>query len=198
MGYSSNTYIPQTSHQQYYEHGNSYGLPTSSTSYNDYLSHQSQHVAQYSPGHYSQGSESSTSQQQYHSWNSPSPAHSTSPLPQAVSNLRSGSYPSPQQNQQWSAQSSSYIESDSAPSQGSPTFSYTAVEGNESGSSTAANDPVPPPRRRVSPGTTRDHGYGGRGAGNRPVGVLKCSSCKATQSPEWRKGPSGKKELCNA
>lgn len=30
------------------------------------------------------------------------------------------------------------------------------------------------------------------------MGVLKCSSCKATSSPEWRKGPSGKKELCNA
>jgi hypothetical protein len=31
-----------------------------------------------------------------------------------------------------------------------------------------------------------------------PVGIQKCSSCKVTQSPEWRKGPSGKKDLCNA
>ncbi|KAJ7814280.1 GATA zinc finger-domain-containing protein [Mycena olivaceomarginata] len=26
----------------------------------------------------------------------------------------------------------------------------------------------------------------------------RCSSCNATQSPEWRKGPRGNKELCNA
>lgn len=30
------------------------------------------------------------------------------------------------------------------------------------------------------------------------MGVPRCSSCKVTQSPEWRKGPSGKKDLCNA
>lgn len=54
---------------------------------------------------------------------------------------------------------------------------------------------VPPPRHRVSPGAPRD--AVGR-AGNRPVGVPKCVSCKVTSSPEWRKGPSGKKELCNA
>ncbi|KDQ24660.1 hypothetical protein PLEOSDRAFT_1113890 [Pleurotus ostreatus PC15] len=71
-------------------------------------------------------------------------------------------------------------------------------------------DLVPPPRRRVSPNSSRgeygDHGFdssanssgGGRAGGNRPVGVLECFSCKATTSPEWRKGPSGKKELCNA
>ncbi|PBK75594.1 hypothetical protein ARMSODRAFT_949870 [Armillaria solidipes] len=56
-------------------------------------------------------------------------------------------------------------------------------------------DSVPPPRRRVSPPPP---GQSQRGHGNRPVGVLKCSSCKATSSPEWRKGPSGRKELCNA
>ena len=39
---------------------------------------------------------------------------------------------------------------------------------------------------------------GGRGPGNRPAGLSDCSSCGATSSPEWRKGPSGKKELCNA
>ncbi|KAJ7894762.1 hypothetical protein B0H13DRAFT_2339141 [Mycena leptocephala] len=34
-----------------------------------------------------------------------------------------------------------------------------------------------------------------------PSNVAKpyqCSSCNATQSPEWRKGPCGNKELCNA
>lgn len=57
-------------------------------------------------------------------------------------------------------------------------------------------DAVPPPRHRVSPGSAREP-VGGRNS-NRPVGILRCSSCKVTSSPEWRKGPSGKKELCNA
>ncbi|KAJ7593058.1 hypothetical protein C8J56DRAFT_930269 [Mycena floridula] len=76
---------------------------------------------------------------------------------------------------------------------------------------------VPPPRRRVEhhsnfpssngAGSPSDNGAStdarsgrgaGRSSGNRPNGVLKCSSCKATSSPEWRKGPTGRKELCNA
>ncbi|KAF9069258.1 hypothetical protein BDP27DRAFT_1447845 [Rhodocollybia butyracea] len=67
----------------------------------------------------------------------------------------------------------------------------------------SVTDVVPPPRRRVSP-SSRDYreGSGASGGrerhGNRPSGLLKCSSCKTTTSPEWRKGPSGKKELCNA
>ena len=39
---------------------------------------------------------------------------------------------------------------------------------------------------------------GDRASGNPPIGVLCCSSCKATTSPEWRIGPSGKEDLCNA
>lgn len=40
-------------------------------------------------------------------------------------------------------------------------------------------------------------------AGNSTVtdlsaGGLRCTSCGVTHSPEWRKGPSGKKDLCNA
>ncbi|KAJ3912350.1 hypothetical protein F5877DRAFT_54162 [Lentinula edodes] len=70
-------------------------------------------------------------------------------------------------------------------------------------SSTA--DLVPPSRRRISPSLSPEH-RGSNGAtggpqrthGNRPTGLIKCSSCKTTSSPEWRKGPSGKKELCNA
>lgn len=38
----------------------------------------------------------------------------------------------------------------------------------------------------------------GRAEGKPPPGVANCSSCSTTVSPEWRKGPSGKKELCNA
>lgn len=75
---------------------------------------------------------------------------------------------------------------------------------------------VPPSRRRVSPGSAaRDRNLGtghvatirgptGGPSGtstigvSRATGILRCSSCKTTSSPEWRKGPSGKKELCNA
>lgn len=74
-------------------------------------------------------------------------------------------------------------------------------------------DVIPPSRRRLSPNSARDRESGtgrSRGSGpsrgnstagmgvSKPTGSLKCSSCKTTQSPEWRKGPSGKKELCNA
>lgn len=38
----------------------------------------------------------------------------------------------------------------------------------------------------------------GKGSGNPPAGVSECAHCNASQSPEWRKGPSGKKDLCNA
>ncbi|KDQ57187.1 hypothetical protein JAAARDRAFT_35789 [Jaapia argillacea MUCL 33604] len=68
----------------------------------------------------------------------------------------------------------------------------------------SVNDVVPPPRggsRRTSPSsaaTRENYGNGGRSSGHPPLGVLKCSSCRVTQSPEWRKGPSGKKDLCNA
>ena len=63
------------------------------------------------------------------------------------------------------------------------------------GLSMPSPDVVPPPRHRVSPGSSREPV--GR-SGNRPVGIPRCASCKVTSSPEWRKGPSGKKELCNA
>ncbi|KAH0832943.1 hypothetical protein J3R83DRAFT_11915 [Lanmaoa asiatica] len=64
------------------------------------------------------------------------------------------------------------------------------------GLSISSPDVVPPPRHRVSPGSAREP-VSGRNS-NRPVGILRCTSCKVTSSPEWRKGPSGKKELCNA
>lgn len=219
----------QQPHQQsYYDHqqgGPSYGLPPLSTSpasagpYPNYNLPSSQSpavTAPYSPSRWSQqpGDQqppppsATTAGSSYSQWNSSSP-HSTS-------NLRSGSYPPPQ-GQQWPNQSSPYVEGGGpgggagngggaagyqprplTPS-GAPGGGYGY--GNEGGGPGDGSDVVPPPRRRVSPESTRDsYGPGGRSgaAGNRPMGVLKCSSCKATQSPEWRKGPSGKKELCNA
>ncbi|KAL1711896.1 hypothetical protein EV715DRAFT_214673 [Schizophyllum commune] len=73
--------------------------------------------------------------------------------------------------------------------------------GDAEGRPLSPGDEVPPPKRRVSPGQTRESSASRSNSGassNRPMGVLKCSSCKTTSSPEWRKGPSGKKELCNA
>jgi hypothetical protein len=134
----------------------------------------------------------------YDQWSSPHANQSS--LPMSVSNVRTGSFPSNQS--QW-AQGASYSDGSSSASYGhqravSPRLEYSANAVPES-PSTSTTDVVPPPRRRVSPGATRDqYSASGRSAGNRPVGVLRCSSCKATQSPEWRKGPSGKKELCNA
>ncbi|KAF8526027.1 hypothetical protein BU17DRAFT_62559 [Hysterangium stoloniferum] len=67
-------------------------------------------------------------------------------------------------------------------------------------------DEVPPPRQRgvrltpeASVGSSRDsYANVGRLSGNPPTGVMRCAACKSTSSPEWRKGPSGKKDLCNA
>ena len=45
--------------------------------------------------------------------------------------------------------------------------------------------------------TTSSNGGGGRG-GNPPNGVTRCAFCGTTSSPEWRKGTTGIKNLCNA
>jgi hypothetical protein len=82
----------------------------------------------------------------------------------------------------------------------SPGYSYSPPESSQASPGTM--EAVPPPRgsRRSSPpGSVRDHSAGsGRASGNPPAGISRCSSCKVTTSPEWRKGPSGKKDLCNA
>ncbi|KAG9314878.1 hypothetical protein JVU11DRAFT_3979 [Chiua virens] len=79
----------------------------------------------------------------------------------------------------------------------SPDMNYTDRHRSDNlGLSIPSPDVVPPPRHRVSPSSARES-VAGRSS-NRPVGILRCTSCKATSSPEWRKGPSGKKELCNA
>lgn len=79
----------------------------------------------------------------------------------------------------------------------SPDTDYTDRRRTDNiGLSISSPDVVPPPRHRVSPGSAREP-VNNRNS-NRPVGILRCTSCKVTSSPEWRKGPSGKKELCNA
>lgn len=163
-------------------------------------------------------------------WTTPSPTHPISPLPplppsvhtsssMGNSHLRSGAYSSTlAPGPSWQASPGSY-DVYRAPSPGYGTYSTSpqrSAPTSSAGTSilpaassllstNALQDIVPPPKRRVSPGSVRGGDQynpaapsSGRGSGNRPSGILECSSCGATTSPEWRKGPSGKKELCNA
>lgn len=142
---------------------------------------------------------------------------STSPSPSSTTSYVSGPPPSNHQ---------ATFERPLSPHGYNTTYA-TLPAGARSNNSTSASAPlptvtspsvdaIPPSRRRVNPNSARDkesgagrgHGPGSAGSsrGNgtpvmgvsKPTGILKCSSCKTTQSPEWRKGPSGKKELCNA
>ncbi|GAB1525103.1 hypothetical protein RhiTH_008260 [Rhizoctonia solani] len=82
---------------------------------------------------------------------------------------------------------------DSAPKkEGNGAPDLTLGEGGRSQLSTS-NKEVISRERGQSTGTTAP-----RAGGAPPPGVLRCSSCKSETSPEWRKGPSGKKDLCNA
>jgi hypothetical protein len=62
--------------------------------------------------------------------------------------------------------------------------------------------PTHQPKRRSSPSAfvpaRETYASGARIAGNPPNGVEQCAECETKTSPEWRKGPSGKKDLCNA
>ncbi|KAK7033063.1 hypothetical protein R3P38DRAFT_2920459 [Favolaschia claudopus] len=194
IAYSTPSYSGQT---PYYD-GPSYPLsaPTAPYNYLAHSAHSSPAVsAPYSSSRWAQPQGEQPAGSYAAHWTSSSQGHSTS-------NLRSASYPPPQ-GQQWPSQPPPYI--DTAISSGptyqrplSPSYGYSVSPTTEE-STSPATDIVPPPRRRISP-TSREPGggSGGRASSARPAGVLKCSSCKTTSSPEWRKGPSGKKELCNA
>ena len=191
QAYNTSTYHPQQ--QQYYEQSANFPPPpltSHQTAYNGNYVPQTQNL----PTSYSTQRWSAEQQGVYHQWESS--GHPPSHVP-TVSNLRSGAYPP--HLHQWQAPPPSYVDAHSQAGFNrpmSPGYSYPAAGGSGGEFPT---DVVPPPRRRVSPGSTRDHySATSRAASNRPMGVLRCSSCKATQSPEWRKGPSGKKELCNA
>ncbi|KAL6302350.1 hypothetical protein BKA93DRAFT_736867 [Sparassis latifolia] len=181
----------------------SYSLPPvpAPPSYNGYYGSQPRVPQTQYSGSWSPSSEPQNGQ--YNQW---PPQGGMSPAT-TVSSLRSSSYPTPQQHQ-WSSQPPSYMDSNSVP----PSFNqpltssnlrYSADSANnhhEGPSPSPANDHVPPSRtpRRGSGNSREQYGNGGRSSGNPPVGISKCSSCDATQSPEWRKGPTGKKDLCNA
>lgn len=94
----------------------------------------------------------------------------------------------------------------------------------ESTSPTGSRTDSPPPRKKspnpfapsvplVRPKKTQRGGSGGgslsasgvpkdstqlRNGGKPPKGIKECQSCGLRDSPEWRKGESGEKDLCNA
>ncbi|EAU85490.2 hypothetical protein CC1G_06391 [Coprinopsis cinerea okayama7 len=138
----------------------------------------------------------------------PPPQRWSQAMPPPMNNMRSNSYISPTQDQSNAAWQQApppqptYLDtvSSQAPSFNrplSPSYTYSPTTPSSANTS-PTSDIVPPPRRRISPTAGKEFSGPTRTASNRPAGILKCSSCKATSSPEWRKGPSGKKELCNA
>lgn len=113
--------------------------------------------------------------------------------------------------------------SQSLTSSNSPTYNWGGPQQTAPASPPMVNDVPPPARTRGGKpsssirGLTQEHHHhytpdgtaahiirstpsamSGRTGGHPPLGVNKCASCGTTMSPEWRKGPSGKKDLCNA
>ncbi|KAI0701196.1 hypothetical protein BC835DRAFT_1324261 [Cytidiella melzeri] len=203
---AGNGYIQHHS-SQYYAHS-PYNLPpmTAPPEYSNaaYVAHPA--ATHYAPQSWS-GSDSS--QHTYGHWNPQHTGISSSP---SVSSIRSSSYSSqpsqesqhPSQPQhQWSSQPpvSAYMESGGTPGYFPSGTQYSGTSsvgtpGSEHPPSSVAEDAVP--AARTGRRATKEHFGVSRNIGNPPAGVMKCSSCKVTQSPEWRKGPSGKKDLCNA
>ena len=193
VGYASH-YLPHS--QPIYDPNNHYELPPVSGGppYNYVQMGSGPHPA--GAFHPNQQWPEGANGQYGHEWPSSSVAPSTS-------NVRSGMYPSDHPNQHtWSSQPPSYNLDPSHPSHPrsiTPYNNYSQAGGEGHGSDGGSASDVPPPRSGQRRGSARDqYGTGGRSTGKPPVGIQKCSSCKVTQSPEWRKGPSGKKDLCNA
>ncbi|KAL1747148.1 hypothetical protein HDZ31DRAFT_32602 [Schizophyllum fasciatum] len=177
QAYGQTAYAPPQ--PPYYEQNNNgYGLPPPPLSVNsppnNYIPPSQPNSATpdpYSPQRWSQPGQ----------WQGQQPPPNSAPS-SSIDHQRAGTYPP--QGQPWPAAQPAYPPA--ADAEGRPM---------------SPGDEVPPPKRRVSPGQARESSASrsNSSAGvNRPVGVIKCSSCKTTSSPEWRKGPSGKKELCNA
>ncbi|KAF5342658.1 hypothetical protein D9611_001541 [Ephemerocybe angulata] len=121
-------------------------------------------------------------------------------VPSSMANLRSNTYAQSLNSQDQSWESSGphttavHIPTANGNRGGSPPYPYSPT--TTASSTSPTSDLVPPPRRRVSPANRE--GRQARNHGSRPAGITKCMGCETTSSPEWRKGPSGKKELCNA
>ncbi|KAH9959602.1 hypothetical protein BC827DRAFT_493301 [Russula dissimulans] len=199
---------------QYYPQTTSYSLPSmqhSTTTYSTYLS---QSTPQNTHPTASQVTSQYSSQQGWSSVIDPSPpslsySHWSSTTPQTGSPAyhsssqqpRQPSYPI-HQSPHWNPTTFTDADSPLPPSYRSlsPGYSYSPPENNPA--SSGITETVPPPRgsrRSTPPGSVREHSAAsGRASGNPPTGISRCSSCKVTTSPEWRKGPSGKKDLCNA
>ncbi|KAH9002906.1 hypothetical protein EDB86DRAFT_3073405 [Lactarius hatsudake] len=199
---------------QYYPQTTSFGLPSMQSSttaaYSNYLSQGAPQTSQQTttqiPSQYSSQQgwsiDPSPPTLQYNHWSStgaqasPPTYHSNSQQP------RQHSYPI-HQSPHWAPAAFPDADSPLPPSYRplSPVYTYSSPENNQA-SPPSTMETVPPPRgsrRPTPPGSVREHPTSsGRASGNPPMGISRCASCKATTSPEWRKGPSGKKDLCNA
>lgn len=191
---STDAYMPAHSqHHPYDLSASSYTLPPVSTTMpQSYGQQYTSSVPSQYPWSYS---ETSSSLSQFNRWPTESPAQSLTSLSSNSCTIRESPYSKPLASPNYGESRASFSGYHPTPS---PEADYSAKSGFEASilPGLSGTDVVPPPRHRVSPGTHRDSLA--RSTNNRPVGVLKCSSCKATSSPEWRKGPSGRKELCNA
>ncbi|OAX41181.1 hypothetical protein K503DRAFT_686000 [Rhizopogon vinicolor AM-OR11-026] len=193
---STDAYMPAHSqHHPYDLSASSYTLPPVSNSMpQSYGQYTSSLPSQYSHSPWGSYSEPSSSLSQFNRWPTESPAQSMTSLPSNSCTIRETSYSRPSPSPIYGESRASFSGYQPTPS---PEVDYSVKSGFDTGILPGPpSELVPPPKHRVSPGTHRDSLA--RSTNNRPVGVLKCSSCKATSSPEWRKGPSGRKELCNA
>lgn len=185
-------------HHPYDLSASPYTLPPVSTSMPQPYGHYTQSLTSQYHSPWGSYSEPSSSLSQFNRWPAQSPAHSMASLPSSSCTLRESPYsrPSPSPIYGENRASLSNYQATPSPEDYSTKATFEAFEASVPPAPPCGIDTVPPPRHRVSPGTHKDTLP--RSTNNRPLGVLKCSSCKATSSPEWRKGPSGRKELCNA
>ena len=204
--YDVSSYMTQG--PQYHPSSTSYGLPSMSSPYDSSPGaptssqpNPPQISSPYSsqPG-WSSAIDPSPPTLQYN-WSSTG-AHASTPAYRTnAQHPRQHSYPF-QQSPHWTPAAVSETDSPLPPSYRrlSPGYTYSSTDNNQVSPSGTMKTVSPPrgSRRATPPGSMREHPTsGGRASGNLPMGISRCSSCKATTSPEWRKGPSGKKDLCN-
>jgi hypothetical protein len=197
---------------QYYPQTPSYSLPPmhSTTTYSSYLSQStpqnaqptaSQVTSQYSsPQSWTSVVDPSPTSSAYNHWSSGGAQTGSQAYHTSSQQPRQTPY-AIHQSPHWNSTTFTDADSPLPPPYRSlsPGYSYSP---ENSQASSGTMETVPPPRgsrRSTPPRGAREHSAGsGRATGNPPVGISRCSSCNVTTSPEWRKGPSGKKDLCNA